>query len=68
MATAGACATIIRSDNPRSSAVCERIAMAFEREVIIPENERRAALRAKVYWAQRASWLRAARASGWIAP
>jgi RimJ/RimL family protein N-acetyltransferase len=48
--------SIPQSINPASYRVCERIGMAFAREVRIPANERRGELSARLYTLERAKW------------
>ena len=48
--------SVPQSENPRSVRVCERLGMQREREVEIPANERRGALRAELYALSAGAW------------
>lgn len=48
--------SIPQSTNPASYRVCERIGMRLEREVVIPANERRGAVAARLYKLRRQEW------------
>ena len=45
-----------QSSNPASYRVCERLGMRLEGEVLIPANERRGAVSARMYALTRAEW------------
>jgi RimJ/RimL family protein N-acetyltransferase len=45
-----------QSDNPRSSRVCERIGMSFDRVVVCPATDRRGAVEAKMYTLASEAW------------
>ena len=48
--------SVPQSENPRSSAVCQRLGMSLAREVTIPANDRRGELRALLYLMTREQW------------
>ena len=48
--------SIPQADNPPSGRVCERLGLHLEREITIPANERRGALRALLFQMTRERW------------
>jgi RimJ/RimL family protein N-acetyltransferase len=48
--------SVPQSDNPPSVRVCERLGMRFEREVVIPADSRRGALRGSLFRMSRHEW------------